>query len=146
MLHEALVYEERYHWTRTSISALTVCCVLVLCGIAVPLPLPLRVVIIAVCGYGAFLSVVVPASRKVALRIDASGITLGGSPLRYRHSPLTMHYCQTPSPTMRRSSTSSTLARYVGHCARCVPETEANLINGYYVRPAMLALAGGRGW
>lgn len=84
MLHEALVYEERYHWTRTSISALTVCCVLVLCGVAVPLPLPLRVVIIAVCGYGAFLSVIVPASRKVALRIDASGITLGGSPLRYK--------------------------------------------------------------
>jgi hypothetical protein len=38
----------------------------------------------AVCGYGAFLSVVVPASRKVALRIDAIGITLGGSPLRYK--------------------------------------------------------------
>jgi hypothetical protein len=49
-----------------------------------PAPLPLRVVIVAVFGCGAFLTVMVPASRKVALRIDASGITLGGNPLRYQ--------------------------------------------------------------
>jgi hypothetical protein len=44
----------------------------------------LRVVIVAVFGCGAFLTVIVPASRKVALRIDASGITLAGNPLRYQ--------------------------------------------------------------
>ena len=55
------------------------CCVLVLCGVVAPLPLPLRVVIILAGGYGAFLSVIVPSSRKVALRIDANGITLGGT-------------------------------------------------------------------
>jgi hypothetical protein len=49
-----------------------------------PAPLPLRVVIVAVFGCGAFLTVIVPASRKVALRIDASGITLAGNPLRYQ--------------------------------------------------------------
>jgi hypothetical protein len=84
VLHEALIYEERYHWTRTSITALTVCSVLVLCGVVAPLPLPLRVVIILAGGYGAFASVIVPSSRKVALRIDADGITLGGSPMRYK--------------------------------------------------------------
>jgi hypothetical protein len=84
VLHEALIYEERYHWTRTSITALTVCSVLVLCGVVAPLPLPLRVVIILAGGYGAFLSVIVPSSRKVALRIVANGITLGGSPMRYK--------------------------------------------------------------
>jgi hypothetical protein len=84
VLHEALIYEERYHWTRTSISALTICCVLVLCGVVAPLPLLLRVAIIAACGYGALASVIVPASRKVALRIDANGITLGGGPMRYK--------------------------------------------------------------
>jgi hypothetical protein len=46
--------------------------------------LPLRVVVVAACGFGAFLSVFVPASRKVALSVDASGLTLGGSPLRYK--------------------------------------------------------------
>lgn len=84
MLHEALIYEERYHWTRTSTTALAGCSVFVLVGIAVPMPLPWRVVIVAAFGCGAFLSVIVPASRKVALRVDASGITLGGNPLRYK--------------------------------------------------------------
>jgi len=48
------------------------------------MPLPSRVFIIAFCGCGAFLSVFVPVSRKVALRVDASGLTLGGNPLRYK--------------------------------------------------------------
>lgn len=86
MLPDALVYEERYHWTRTSVSALAGCSFFVLFGILIPqIPLPLRVVIIACSGCGAFLSVIVPACRKVALRIDANGITLGGSSfLRYK--------------------------------------------------------------
>ena len=84
MLPEALVYEERYHWTRASTIALTGCSVLVLVGVLAPVPLPMRVVVVALCGSGAFLTVIVPASRKVALRIDASGITLGGNPLRYK--------------------------------------------------------------
>jgi hypothetical protein len=65
--------------------ALVGCLLFVLAGIALPaMPLPLRVIIVAVFGCGAFLSVIVPVSRKVALRIDASGLTLGGNPLRYR--------------------------------------------------------------
>jgi hypothetical protein len=85
MLHESLAYEERYHWTRASTTALAACSVFVLIGVVAPAaPLRLRVVFIALGGCGAFLSVIVPASRKVALRIDASGITLGGNPLRYK--------------------------------------------------------------
>jgi hypothetical protein len=85
MLPDALVYEERYRWTRTSVTALALCSAFVLVAIAVPqMPLPLRVLIIACCGCGAFLSVIVPASRKVAFRADASGLTLGGNPLRYK--------------------------------------------------------------
>ncbi len=85
MPHESLVYEERYRWTRTSTTALAICSVLALLGVVAPAaPLRLHVVLVAIGGSGAFLSVVVPASRKVALRIDASGITLGGNPLRYK--------------------------------------------------------------
>lgn len=84
MPHEPLVYEERYHWTQTSALALAGCSVLVLIGVMAPGQLPLRVVLIALGGCGAFSSVIVPASRKVALRIDANGITLGGIPLRYK--------------------------------------------------------------
>ena len=84
MPHESLVYAERYHWTRTSTTALIDCSMFLLIGVMGPGSLPLRVVLIAFGGCGAFLSVTVPASRKVALRIDASGITLGGNPLRYQ--------------------------------------------------------------
>jgi hypothetical protein len=86
MVPDVLVYEERYHWTRTSVFALALCSVVVLLGLAVPeLPLVLRVVIVAISGYGAVLSLIVPAGRKVALRVDGKGITLGGpSPLRYK--------------------------------------------------------------
>ncbi len=84
MPHESLVYEERYHWTRTSTTALVVCGMCVLFAVLLPMRLTLRVPIVAFGGSGVFLTVIVPASRKVALRIDASGITLGGYLLRYR--------------------------------------------------------------
>jgi hypothetical protein len=85
MPRDALVYEERYRWTRTSVFALASCSAFALLSIVVPqLPLLLRVVIIACCAYGAFYSVIVPASRKIALRVDVDGITLGGYPPRYK--------------------------------------------------------------
>jgi len=82
---DPLVYEERYRWTQASVTALAVCSVFVLIAIAaLTMPLLLRVAVAAVFGCGAFLCVIVPASRRVALRIDANGITLGGNPLRYQ--------------------------------------------------------------
>lgn len=82
---DPVVYEERYRWTRTSVTALALCSAFVLAAIAVTqMPLLLRALAIACFGCGAFLSVFVPVSRKVALRVDASGLTLGGNPLRYR--------------------------------------------------------------
>ena len=81
---QSLVYEERYRWTLTTVRALTLCCGFVLLAIAVPqMPLLVRTIVAACFGFGAFFSVLVPASRKVALRVDVSGFTLGGHPLRY---------------------------------------------------------------
>jgi hypothetical protein len=80
MLPDVPIYEERYHWTRTSVFALAGCCGFVVLGIAVPqMPLYLRVALIAVFGYCAFVCGSVPASRHVALRVDADGLMLGGS-------------------------------------------------------------------
>ena len=78
------VYEERYRWTRTSVTALALCSALVPVAVALARLLPLRVVIIVCCAYGAFLSIIVSATRRVALRVDAAGITPGGGPLRYK--------------------------------------------------------------
>ena len=91
MLPDAVIYEERYRWTRPSATALALCSALVLLAIAVSqIPLLLRVLLVAFCGWGAFLSAFVPASRKTALRVDASGVTLGGNPLRYKKSTRTV--------------------------------------------------------
>jgi hypothetical protein len=82
---DPVVYEERYRWTRTSVTALVLCSAFVLAAIAVTqMPLLLRVPVIACFGCGALFSVFVPLSRKIALRVDASGLTLGGNPLRYK--------------------------------------------------------------
>ena len=85
MPSDPVVYEERYRWTRTSSTALIGCSMLMLIFIVLPQPhhLP-RAPFIALCACGAFLAVFVPLSRKVALRVDASGLTLGGNPLRYK--------------------------------------------------------------
>lgn len=81
MLPDALVYEERYRWTWTPVSALALSTACVLAGIALhQLPLTLRVGIIACRAYGAFLSVIVPANRKVALRLTPMGSCLAVVP------------------------------------------------------------------
>ena len=82
-----LVYEERYHWTQTSTTILIGCGMLMIIGALAGSPrtsVVLQVLLVAAGGCGAFFDVLYPASRKVALRVDASGITLGGSPLRYK--------------------------------------------------------------
>ena len=84
MPSDPVAYEERYRWTRTSGAGLAGCAVLMLTSIALPSPLLLRVPLTALFACGAFLCVFVPLSRKVALRVDASGLTLGGNPLRYK--------------------------------------------------------------
>jgi hypothetical protein len=82
-----LVYEERYRWTQTSTTVLIGCGMLMIIGALATSPrssVVLQVLIVAVSGCGAFFDVLYPASRKVALRVDASGITLGGTPWRYK--------------------------------------------------------------
>lgn len=75
------VYEERYAWSRRTTSVVIggVLAVAVSAGVAMPL-LPAMVL------FGAGLLAVAWGllSRRVALRVDAAGVTLGGSPLRYR--------------------------------------------------------------
>jgi hypothetical protein len=80
---DPVVYEERFRWTRGAGTALAVCSVSLLLGV-VATSLPLRVFLFAFGGCGAFFSVFVPLSRRVALRVDASGITLGGYAVRYK--------------------------------------------------------------
>jgi hypothetical protein len=57
--------------------------VFVLLALTVPMSLALRVVTLVFFGGGALVFLASIATRRVALRVDASGVTLGGSPGRY---------------------------------------------------------------
>jgi hypothetical protein len=78
------VYVARYGWNRRSGSLIIGAAVFVLVAVTAPMSLALRVVTLVFFGGGALVFIATIASRRVALRVDASGITLGGSPGRYR--------------------------------------------------------------
>jgi hypothetical protein len=77
------VYVARYGWNRRSGSLIVGAAVFVLVALTVPMSLALRVVTLVFFGGGALVFIASIATRRVALRVDASGVTLGGSPGRY---------------------------------------------------------------
>jgi hypothetical protein len=76
-------YEERYRFTPRTFGLISISVVFALVAIFVPMGTVLRAVSLVFFGGGGVLLLVVALSRKVALRVDGAGITLGGSPLRY---------------------------------------------------------------
>lgn len=56
----------------------------VVVALTVPMSLVLRVVALVFFGGALLVFIATTASRQVALRVDASGVLLGGSPARYR--------------------------------------------------------------
>jgi hypothetical protein len=86
MLAEPTAHEARYQWTPFISWAIAGDTAFVLVAALVPTPLAIRVMVIAVFGYFGLWSLTCVLSRKIAFRVDQSGITLGGSPFRYRSS------------------------------------------------------------
>jgi len=78
------VYVARYGWNGRSGSLIIGAAVFVLIALTVPMSLALRVFTLVFFGGGALVFIASIATRRVALRVDAGGITLGGSPGRYR--------------------------------------------------------------
>jgi hypothetical protein len=78
------VYVARYGWNGRSGGLIIGAAVFVLIAVTVPMSLALRVVTLVLFGGGALVFIASIATRRVALRVDARGITLGGSPGRYR--------------------------------------------------------------
>ncbi|MFE7776604.1 hypothetical protein ACFU5O_22505 [Streptomyces sp. NPDC057445] len=83
---EAWVYEARYGW---DLKTTGVVAVSALFTVALLLPTPeispyARVLGLPLFGVGGLLMTYIAMSRKVALRIDETGVLLGGTPVRYR--------------------------------------------------------------
>lgn len=77
-------YEARYGWNGRTIRLTAGAMVFVVLAIVLPLSLPLRVAALVLFGGGLVLLLAGVLTRRVALRVDGDGVTLGGSPLRYR--------------------------------------------------------------
>ncbi len=78
------VYVARYGWNRRSGRPVILTLVFVLLIIVLPMPLAARVVTGVFFGGALLFFLGMIATRRVALRVDASGVTLGGYAMRYR--------------------------------------------------------------
>ncbi|GAB2533665.1 hypothetical protein [Nocardia heshunensis] len=80
-----MIYEERYGFTPKAVLVLLIAAGFTAAAIAIPdMPVLMRIGSLVLFGLSGLLQLATVLSRKVALRADASGITLGGQLLRYR--------------------------------------------------------------
>jgi hypothetical protein len=82
--NDPFAYEARYGLGGRTGLVIAVALVFAVCGIVLPLSPGMRIADIALFGGGGLLMLGVAASRRVAFRVDATGVTLGGTPPRYR--------------------------------------------------------------
>ena len=85
---EAPIYEAKYGWNRQSAKVIGACLAFCIVMIVVPAPLWARIFVIGFFGLGALALGAASLTRRTALRIDSSGITLGRSPLQSRSAVL----------------------------------------------------------
>jgi hypothetical protein len=77
---DPLAYEARYGWNRQSLRLIAIC--LGFCAVSfLSHELWLRILVLAFFGGGAVLMAYMSLSRRTAVRVDASGLTLCTSPL-----------------------------------------------------------------
>jgi hypothetical protein len=138
----AALYEEKYGFPSEYARLLFVCAAFVLGGLIVPMPAWLRLVETAVFGLGGLTLAVLGlrASRLVALRVDETGLTLGGSPLRYATTTQVVPWSQLRAVRLTRESKPPHLT-VVTADRKGKAEPLAKAVKGWYVDPARLGAA-----
>lgn len=84
MESEPFVYEARFGLRGRTGLVIVIALVFAVLGIVLPLSPGLRIGDILLFGGGGLLMLGIAASHRVAFRVDARGVTLGGVPPRYR--------------------------------------------------------------
>jgi hypothetical protein len=84
MADDALTYEEYQGFGGRTGSGLVLCAVFVIFASVEQLPVGLRIAFLVVFGGTGALLIAHAVSHRIALRVDAEGVTMGGTPLRYR--------------------------------------------------------------
>lgn len=77
-------YEARYGWTRGSGWGLVIGFAFIAVALILPMEIVIRVLVIGIFGFLVVSILAGIVGRQVAFRVDQAGVTLGGSPLRYR--------------------------------------------------------------
>ncbi|MFJ5772746.1 hypothetical protein [Streptomyces sp. NPDC093094] len=81
---EPPVYEARFGFDRRTSLVVLICAVFTACAFLPDMPPGIRIASLVLFGGGGLVMAAGALTRRVALRVDASGVLLGGSPLRYR--------------------------------------------------------------
>ncbi|MEV0251418.1 hypothetical protein AB0H76_32830 [Nocardia sp. NPDC050712] len=104
----------------------------------------LRIATLLLFGGGGLLLVAVALSRKVALRVDQAGITLGGQPLRYESGTLRIPWAEVQAVVLWRQHSAAGIA-WIGVLrsvdAPPLPSTPAGA-TGRRVHSAAAAISG----
>lgn len=77
------MYEAKYGWNRKTVLVVCVAAVFTVLLLTLDVSAPVRWAGIVLFGGGGLLMAYNALSRKTAFRVDASGVLLGGTPLRY---------------------------------------------------------------
>ena len=122
MTGEVGVYVARYGWNRRSGTLIIGAGVFVAIALTAPMSLALRVITLVFFGGGLLVFVAGIASRRVALRVDASGVTLGGSPGRYRSTTVLIPWADIRQIVLwRQPMPYGRSMRYIGVAAAKAP-------------------------
>ncbi|MEU2786892.1 MULTISPECIES: hypothetical protein [Streptomyces] len=111
---EAPVYEARYGWDRRTVGILALCAVFTAALLLPDMPLFARILGLPLFGGGGLFMAFVAMSRKVAFRVDGTGVLLGGSPARYGATTAHVPWSDITGFVFWRQRTGSASLPYVG--------------------------------
>jgi hypothetical protein len=114
MVENSGEYVERFGFSWRIALRIATCVLFVVVGLTVPMPVALRVCCVVLFGVGVLVFARIAASREVALRIDASGVTLGGSPLRYPSTTEHLPWADIEAIVLWRQQVRTATLRYIG--------------------------------
>ncbi|WP_019632071.1 hypothetical protein [Actinomadura atramentaria] len=109
------VYEVRHGATRSNISMLIGCLIFTACAIALPDMAPItRVLGTILFGAGFIMALITITTRRVSLRVDAEGITIGGNPFRYQKTTLHAPWNEVAAIILWKQTTTAKAINYIG--------------------------------
>jgi hypothetical protein len=107
-------YVERFGLSWRVALRIAICVAFMVVALTVPMSIALRVCGVVLFGAGVLVFARVAASREVALRIDASGVTLGGSPLRYAATTEHVPWADIEAIVLWRQQVRTATLQYIG--------------------------------